>query len=72
LPNSIEELELDYDFSQPLTNLPNSIKIISINWFSKYDKELNNLPNFLEKLHLPIGYNKKIKNINHICVIVKS
>jgi len=56
LPNSIVELEFDYYFVIPLTNLQNSIKIISFNVNSKYNKELNNLPHFLEKLYLPIEY----------------
>ncbi len=71
LPNSIEELELGYYFDLPLTNLPNSIKIISFVPHSKYDKELNNLPYFLEKLYLPIEYNKVIKGINSQCIVIK-
>ena len=51
-------------------NLPNSIKIISFHPNSEYDKELNNLPYFLEKLYLPINYDKKIKNINSQCVVM--
>jgi len=70
LPNSIEELKFDCCFDLLLTNLPNSIKIISINQFSKYNKELNNLPHFLEKLYLPIEYNKVIKSVNFQCVIL--
>jgi len=70
LPNGIEELEFGCSFNLPLTNLLNSIKIISFNVNSKYDKELNNLPNFLEKLYLPIGYNKEIKNINYQCIVM--
>ena len=70
LPNSIDELHLDYNFNQPLTNLPNSIKIISFDPDSKYNQPLTNLPYFLEKLYLPDKYNKKIKNINSQCVIL--
>jgi len=70
LPNSIEELNFGLNFYLPLTNLPNSIKIISIDQFSKYNKELNNLPHFLEKLYLPFRYNKEIKNINSQCIIM--
>lgn len=36
-----------------------------------YNKELNNLPKFLEKLYLPKEYNKEIKNLNSLCVIEK-
>ena len=64
LPNSIDELHLDYNFNQPLTNLPNSIKIISFNVNSKYNQHLTNLSHFLEKLYLPDKYDKDIKNIN--------
>jgi len=70
LPNGIEELKLDYNFNLPLTNLPNSIKIISFYEKSKYDIELNNLPHFLEKLYLPIEYNKVIKDVNSQCVVM--
>ena len=70
LPNSIDELHLDYNFNQPLTNLPNSIKIISFNENSKYNQPLTNLPHFLEKLYLPIEYNKEIKNINPKCIVM--
>jgi len=45
-------------------------KIISFNAESKYNKELNNSPNFLEKLYLPINYNKEIKNINSKCIVI--
>ena len=68
LPNSIVKLKFCFNFNQPLTNLHNSIKIISINRFSKYNKELSNLPNFLEKLYLPIKYNKVINGVNYQCI----
>ena len=70
LPDSIEELELGYDFNLKLDNLPSSIKIITIK-NNKYDWELNNLPKFLEKLILPKKYMKEIKNINPQCIIEK-
>ena len=72
LPNSIEELYLGYYFNLELNDLPNSIKIISFNKNSKYNKELNNLPKSLEKLYLPKNYNMKIKNINAKCAISKN
>ena len=62
LPNSIEELNLGYYFYLELDNLPNSIKIIKFNSESKYDNELNNLPENLELLELPANYNLLIKN----------
>jgi len=70
LPNSIEELDLGKFFNLELNNLPNSIKIISIDRFSKYNQPLTNLPHFLEKLYLPIGYNKVIKCVNSQCVVM--
>ena len=71
LPNSIEELYLGCFFGLELNNLPNSIKILSFNKNSDYDKELNNLPKSLEKLLLPKEYCKEIKNINPRCIIIK-
>ena len=72
LPDSIVELEFDFDFDfdLPLTNLPNSIKIISFVPDSEYNEELNNLPHFLEKIYLPIKYNKVIKGVNSQCVVM--
>ena len=60
LPESIEELELDYDFNLELNNLPNSIKKIR---FYNYNKELNCLPSSVELLQLPFNYTHKILNI---------
>ena len=60
LPNSIEEIEFGYNFNLELHNLPNSIKKISFNYYSRYDKELNCLPEFVEYLKLPLCYDKKI------------
>ena len=83
LPNSIEELYLGEKFNLELNNLhpnasvsearmllcwPNSIKKISYDPGSNYNKELNNLPKSLEKLYLPKNYNKEIKNINPKCI----
>jgi hypothetical protein len=56
----VEELELGINFNQELNNLPNSIKKIIFNKQSKYNKELNCLPKFVEILQLPIYYNKRI------------
>ena len=50
--------------------LINSIKIISFNKNGNYDKELYNLPKSLEKLYLPVKYNKKIVNLSPSCVII--
>jgi len=46
-----------------LDNLPNSIKKISFDKESYYDKELNCLPSRLEILQLSKYYYLKIKNI---------
>ena len=70
LPNGVEELVLLYYFNLELNDLPNSIKIISFDSDSSYDKELNNLPKSLEKLYLPEKYDKEIKNINPSCQII--
>ena len=70
MPNSIEELYFEFNFNLELNDLPNSIKIISLNKYSCYDKNLNNLPKSLEKLYLPKKYNKEIKNINQSCQII--
>jgi len=67
LQNSIEDIEFDCYYNLELNNLQNSIKIISFDPNSYFDKELNNLPHFLEKIFLPIKYNKEIKNINSQC-----
>jgi len=72
LPNSIEELYLGSNFNLELNDLPNSIRILSFDYYSKYNKELNNLPKSLEKLYLPKNYNIEIKNINPKCVISKN
>ena len=61
LPNSVEEIEFDYNFNLELQNLPNSIKKISFDCYSKYDKELNCLPESVEYLKLNISYDKRIK-----------
>ena len=53
-----------------LTHIIITIKIISFNPDNKYNKELNNLPHFLEKLYLPIGYNKVVKGVNSQCVVM--
>jgi hypothetical protein len=71
LPNSIEELYFGYNFDSGLNNLPNSIKMISFDKDSEYNKELNNLPKSLLELYLPKKYDKKIMNINEECVIGK-
>ena len=63
LPDSIEELELDYYFNLELTNLPSSLKKIIFNENSNYNKNLNCLPKKLELLQLPRKYNLEIKNI---------
>jgi hypothetical protein len=63
LPDSIEELELDYYFNLELNDLPSSIKKIIFNKRSYYNKSLNNLPKAVELLELPSKYNLPIINI---------
>ena len=41
--------------------MQNSIKKILFKKSSKYNKELNFLPNFVEQIQLPMYYNKQIK-----------
>ena len=60
LPSSIICLTLGFYFNQSLDNLPSSIQKIIFNEYSVYDVELNCLPNFVEFLQLPRGYDKKI------------
>jgi len=60
LPFNIESIEFGYNFDLKLDNLPTSIKKISFNIDSEYDKELNCLPNNLEILFLPKHYKHKI------------
>src|SRR3989338_6154296 len=60
LPNSVEEIEFGEYFNLELQNLPNSIKKISFYYDSKYDKELNCLPEFVEYLKLNMHYGRKI------------
>jgi hypothetical protein len=57
LPDSIEELELDYMFNLELNDLLSSIKKIIFYKHSKYNKPLNNLPKAVELLELPHKYN---------------
>ena len=71
LPNTIEELYLGCNFDLELNDLPSSIKILSFDNNSYYNKDLNNLPQSLEKLYLPEIYNKEIYNLNPNCQIIK-
>ena len=64
-------LLLDYNFDLDLNDLPSSIKILSFGGESEYNKDLNNLPQSLEKLYLPKKYNKKILNLNPKCEIIE-
>jgi hypothetical protein len=70
LTNNIEELNLGRNFNSELNNLPNSIKIIRFDIYSRYNLELNNLPKSLEILQLPEMYNNKIKNLSTNCKII--
>ena len=48
-------------FVLELNNLPNSIKKITFDKDSKYNKELNCLPNFVELIELSWIYDRQIK-----------
>ena len=72
LPDNIDELELGYDFNLELNNLPTSIKKITFDKYSKYNKKLNCLPKFLECLLLPENYDKKLLNISNNLKIICS
>ena len=53
LSSNIEVLELGYNFNLELNDLPNSLKKIIFYRYSKYNKELNCLPKFVEHIQLP-------------------
>jgi hypothetical protein len=59
LPDSIEELILDFDFDLELNDLPQSIKKIIFNSYN-YIHELNCLPSNIEYIQLPENYKKEI------------
>jgi hypothetical protein len=61
LPDSIEELELENYFNLELNNLPSSLKKLTFNKYSFYDKELNCLSKKLELLQLSKRYEKMKK-----------
>ncbi len=46
-----------------MNNLPTSLKKLTFDKYSNYNKELNCLPKKLELLQLPENYKLKIKNI---------
>ena len=54
---------LKSNFNQKVNNLPSSLKKLTFNEDSKYDKELNCLPKKLELLQLPFEYKLEIKNV---------
>ena len=63
LSSNIKVLNLDWNFNLELNNLPSSIKKIFFHKESKYNKELNCLPKFVEQIQLPKYYNKQIKKL---------
>jgi hypothetical protein len=63
LVDTIEELELNMFFDLKFNNLPNNIKKIIFNRDSRYDKDLNSLPDSVEFIRLPSTYTKKIKSV---------
>ena len=58
-------MELECIFNLELNNLPTLLKKIIFNKDSKYNKELNCLPKFVEQIQLPIHYNKQIKKLTN-------
>ena len=59
--DSITHLTFGFEFDKPVNNLPNSIIHLTFEKLSKYNNELNCLPNFVEQIELPVGYSKQIK-----------
>ena len=63
LPSSITHLTFGLYFNQPVDDFPSSIQHLTFNYFSKFDKSLNNLPINLEFIRLLVGYINKNSNI---------
>lgn len=63
LPNSLEELSLNYLFDCKLDNLPNSIKKLVLTCRNHRNCKLNCLPNSIEYLELPSSYDNRILNL---------
>jgi len=62
LPELVE-LNLSGDFNQLIDNLPNSLKILTFNNYSSFDKPIDFLPYGLEKLKLGFSFNQQINNL---------
>lgn len=60
LPNSLEELELGFEFNLPIDNLPSGLKKLVI-YNYRYSYPLNNLPSSLEYLELEVGAGTKFE-----------
>ena len=73
LPDSVEELVLEWGFNLELNDLPSSIKKLIIN-SDDYVHELNCLPNNLEYLKLPNKYTKiflKFTPLKYVILMIK-
>jgi hypothetical protein len=71
LVNSIEELELGELFNLELNNLVNSIRKITFEKYSYYNKDLNLLPDSIEFICLPFRYQQKIYNFPKSLKLIK-
>ena len=64
-------IKLDCNNQYIIDNLPNSIKIIKFDKFSKYNKKLNNLPKSLDLIYIPERLKNNIENLNPNCKIIR-
>ena len=69
LPNSLNELILEYNFNLPLNDLPNSIKFLKLP--IKYNKSISNIPINLRTLLCDPDY-KFIDNFSNYNIIKKN
>ncbi len=60
IPSNIKYLKLNCNNQYLINSLPTSIKKLIIDADSKYNADLNCLPNFIEELHLNRHYEKRI------------
>ena len=63
LPSSITNLIFGSYFNFPVDNLPYGIKSIKFGKYSRYNLDLNCLPNSVEEIFLPSQYTKCIQKI---------
>ena len=63
LPHSLKTLYLGGDFDMNLDNLPSALYQLDFDKKSCFRRDLNNLPNSIKILGLPIGYTKSLLNL---------